>query len=306
MLQPIKFEETECYGTHKPDIMSTSKAKLLLIAVFIARGTSFLFSKTLMQSMTPMSILAVRFTLSFLLLSIIFFRKLTACSKASLRGGIILGVLYTVCMIFEMYGLRLIDTGVSSLIENMAIILVPVYVAVLTRTMPRRKTMLCAGLAVTGVGFLSLAQSHLAGSGFGILLAIFAAMTYAVCIIMTEKVSQGGDPITIGIIQLGTMGVLSLAISLFSGAFALPQTGSQWFMIMMLVLVCSCFGFTFQPVGQKYVPAEAAAVFTVVNPLTTSIMGITIARENISTAKIVGYVLILSALFLYNIKLKSE
>ena len=282
--------------------MSTSKAKLLLIAVFIARGTSFLFSKTLMQSMAPMSILAVRFTLSFLLLSIIFFRKLTACSKASLRGGIILGVLYTVCMIFEMYGLRLIDTGVSSLIENMAIILVPVYVAVLTRTMPKRKTMLCAGLAVAGVGFLSLAQSHLAGSGPGILLAILAAMTYASCIIMTEKVSQGADPITIGIIQLGTMGVLSLTVSLFSGSFALPQTGNQWFMILMLVLVCSCFGFTFQPVGQKYVPAETAAVFTVVNPLTASIMGITIAGENISTAKIIGYLLILSALFLYNIK----
>ena len=286
--------------------MSTSKAKLLLIAVFVARGTSFLFSKTLMQSMTPMSILAVRFLLSFLILAAVFFRKLTAYSKASLRGGIILGILYTVCMIFEMYGLRLIDTGVSSLIENMAIVLVPIYVAVLTRTMPKAKTMLCAGLAVAGVGFLSLAQSHLAGSGFGIMLAVFAAMTYAACIIMTEKVSQGGDPITIGIIQLGTMGVLSLAISLFSGTFALPQTGSQWFMILMLVLVCSCFGFAFQPVGQKYVPAETAAVFTVVNPLTTSIMGITIAGEIITPAKIAGYVLILSALFLYNLKQKPE
>ena len=304
LLQPGKCEEAAGVARAKSEPMSTSKAKLLLIAVFVARGTSFLFSKTLMQSMTPMSILAVRFILSFLVLAAVFFRKLTACSKASLRGGIILGILYTVCMIFEMYGLRLIDTGVSSLIENMAIVLVPIYVAALTRTMPKAKTMLCAGLAVAGVGFLSLAQSHLAGSGFGILLAVCAAMTYAACIIVTEKVSQGGDPITIGIIQLGTMGVLSLAVSLFSGTFALPQTGSQWFMILMLVLVCSCFGFAFQPVGQKYVPAETAAVFTVVNPLTTSIMGITIAGESISPAKIAGYILILSALFLYNLKQK--
>ena len=35
-------------------------------------------------------------------------------------------------MTFEMYGLRLIDSGVSSLIENMAILFVPLYVAVLT------------------------------------------------------------------------------------------------------------------------------------------------------------------------------
>ena len=286
--------------------MSTSKAKLLLIAVFVARGVSFLFSKTLMQDMMPMSILAVRFLLSFLILSAVFFRKLTSCSRASLRGGIILGILYTICMTFEMYGLRLIDTGVSSLIENMAIVLVPIYIAVMTRTMPTRKTMMCAGMAVVGVGFLSLAQNHLKGSGLGILLAILAAMTYAVCIITTEKVSQDADPITVGMIQLGTMGVFSLIISLTMGQFSLPQTKEQWLMMLMLVLVCSCFGFAFQPVGQKYVPAETAAVFTVVNPLTASILGITVAGESISASKLLGYVLILSALLLYNIRGKQD
>ena len=282
--------------------MSTSKAKLLLLAVFAARGTSFLFSKILLQSMMPMSILAVRFTMAFLILGAVFRRKLKDCSLSSLRGGIVLGILYTVCMTFEMYGLRLIDTGVSALIENMAIVLVPVYVAVYTKKLPKMKTMLCAGLAVAGVGFLSLAQSHLEGGGLGILLVSFAAMTYAACILATEKVSREADPVTIGIIQLGTMGILSLAASLLLGEFSFPQTGKQWFMMLMLVLLCSCFGFAFQPVGQKYVPAETAAVFTVVNPLTASLMGITLAGESISASKLIGYSLILIALILYNSK----
>ena len=282
--------------------MSTSKAKLLLLAVFAARGTSFLFSKILLQSMMPMSILAVRFTMAFLILGAVFRRKLKDCSLSSLRGGIVLGILYTVCMTFEMYGLRLIDTGVSALIENMAIVLVPVYVAVYTKKLPKMKTMLCAGLAVAGVGFLSLAQSHLEGGGLGILLVSLAAMTYAACILATEKVSREADPVTIGIIQLGTMGILSLAASLLLGEFSFPQTGKQWFMMLMLVLLCSCFGFAFQPVGQKYVPAETAAVFTVVNPLTASLMGITLAGESISASKLIGYSLILIALILYNSK----
>lgn len=280
--------------------MSTSKAKLLLLAVFAARGTSFLFSKILLQSMMPMSILAVRFTMAFLILGAVFRRKLKDCSLSSLRGGIVLGILYTVCMTFEMYGLRLIDTGVSALIENMAIVLVPVYVAVYTKKLPKMKTMLCAGLAVAGVGFLSLAQSHLEGGGLGILLVSLAAMTYAACILATEKVSREADPVTIGIIQLGTMGILSLAASLLLGEFSFPQTGKQWFMMLMLVLLCSCFGFAFQPVGQKYVPAETAAVFTVVNPLTASLLGITLAGESISASKLIGYSLILIALILYN------
>ena len=213
--------------------------------------------------------------------------------------------IYTVCMMFEMYGLRLVDTGVASLIENMAIVLVPIYVAVLTRTLPRKKTILCAFLAVVGVGCLSLTQHGSSGSGLGILLTILAAMTYALCILTTEKVSRQADPITIGIIQLGTMGVLSLIISLLNGSFAVPQTGTQWTMLLLLVLLCSCFGFAFQPMGQKYVPAETAAVFTVVNPLTASILGATVAKEEISGMKLLGFFLILMALLLYNTQVKT-
>ena len=282
--------------------MSKGKAKLLLIFVFVARGTSFIFSKTLMQSLSPTSVLAVRFVLAFLILAAVFSKKLLQCSKSSLLGGVILGALYTVCMMFEMYGLRLIDSGVASLIENMAIVLVPVYVAVLTRTMPRRRTILCAVLAVMGVGFLSVTQKNTYGGGLGILLIILAAMTYGVCILTTEKVSHNGDPITIGIIQLGTMGMLSLLFSLLRGDFCLPQTGEQWSMMLILVLLCSCFGFAFQPVGQRYVPAETAAVFTVVNPLTASIMGVAIAGETVTAAKIVGFALVLAALLLYNMR----
>ena len=282
--------------------MSTTNARILLIAVFIARGTSFLFSKTLLQSMSPLSILAVRFILAFLILAVLFHKKLLHCDRNSFRGGVILGVLYTICMIFEMFGLRTVDTGVSSLVENMAIIMVPVFTAVLTRTLPKKITMFCALLAVIGVGFLSLTQHSSGGSHAGMILTVLAALTYAVCIMATEKVSRDAEPVTIGIIQLGTMGVLSLIASLIAGDFGLPQTGRQWILLMLLVLLCSCFGFAFQPLGQKYVAAEEAAVLTVVNPLTASLMGILIAGEILSPMKIAGYVLILAALLLYNLK----
>ena len=282
--------------------MDKTKARLLLLAVFIARGTSFLFSKTLLNTMAPMSVLAVRFLTAFLVLAAIFHKKLLCCSKCSLRGGLLLGALYTVCMSFEMFGLRLIDSGVSSLIENMAIVMVPLFAAVIYRTAPKRKTMLCALLAVVGVGFLSITQRSSTNGGLGIVLMILAAATYAVCIMVTEKVSQDADPLTIGMIQLGTMGVLSFAASVLSGNFALPQGGQQWTMMLLLVLLCSCFGFAFQPLGQKYLSAEEAAVLTVVNPLTASIMGVVIAGEGLSFAKILGCVLILTALVVYNLK----
>ena len=166
--------------------MKPFSARVLLAAVFIARGISFLFSKQLLTNLSPMSILAVRFLLAFLVLALIFNKKIRQLDHKSLKGGIILGLLYTVCMIFEMYGLRLIDSGVSSLIENMAILFVPLYVAVLTKKLPKIKTIICA------------------------------ALTYAACILVTEKVSKDCDALTVGIFQIGTMGFLSLLIALIT------------------------------------------------------------------------------------------
>ena len=286
--------------------MKKSHAGILLVFVFMARGTSFLFSKELLGSMSPMSILAVRFILAFVILALIFFKKLRHCDKRSLRGGVILGVLYTVCMVLEMYGLRMIDTGICSLIENMAIVLVPVYAAVLTKCLPKKKTVMCALLAVVGVGFLSLAQSQVNGSAPGIVLAILAALTYGACIMATERVSQDADPITVGVIQLGVMGTLSLIIALPTGTFAMPQTGNQWLLLMMLVLLCSCFGFAFQPMGQKYLSVEAAAIFTVINPLTASVLGILAAGESITAPKMTGYSLILISLVIFNVNIKRK
>ena len=282
--------------------MSKTTASILLIFVFMARGTSFLFSKTLMKDMMPMSVLAVRFVLAFLILALIFHKKLLNVDKKCFKNGVILGLLYTICMTFEMYGLRLTDTGVSSLIENMAIVLVPLYVAVYTRTLPKGKTMFCAILAVVGVGFLSLDQGRSSGGGLGIVLVILAAMTYAVCILFTEKISHDSDPVTIGVIQLGTMGFACLIISLLTGGTDLPKTGSQWTMMLILVLICSCFGFAFQPLGQKYLEAENAAVLTVVNPFTASVLGVAVAGERITGIKMIGFVLILGALIIYNLK----
>jgi len=160
--------------------------------------------------------------------------------------------------------------------------------------------MLCALLAVAGVGFLSLTQNRSQNAALGITLILLAAVTYAVCIILTEKVSRNADPLTIGMIQLGVMGIASFSAALPFGGFSLPHGVSEWIPMLLLVGLCSCFGYAFQPLGQKYLPAEEAAVLTVANPFAASILGIAVAGESLSVLKLIGYALILTALLLYH------
>lgn len=279
--------------------MSKITAKILLLSVFIARGTSFLFAKSLLAVMMPLNILAVRFITAFAILLLIFNKKIISCSRKSIEGGIALGAMYTLCMICEMYSMKTVDSGVIAFIENMAIVLVPMYVAVYTRKLPKGKLMISAAIAVAGVGFLSLSQRSV-GLNAGVILAVMGAVCYGFCILLTQKYSEEAEPLAVGIFQLGFMGVFSLIISFAIEDFRLPKGGMEWWMILMLVLICSCFGFTFQPMAQKSLSAETAAVFTVVNPLTATILGVFIMKEGISISKAVGSVLILLSLFLYN------
>ena len=276
--------------------MSKKNAMLLMAAVMIARGTSFLFSKHLMNSLAPMNVLAVRFILAFFILLLIFNKRLFSCSRKDLQKGMWLGLSYTACMIAEMYGLRLIDTGTSSFIENSAVVIVPLYEAILTRSLPKKNILVCAAIAFAGVGFLTVSGGS--SLNIGILLAILAALIYGICVLLTKHFTQEGDPLCIGIYQLGFMGLFSALLTLIIDRPRLPESSSEWLMILMLSLVCSCFGFTLQPLAQKYISVETASVFTAVNPLSTCFIGVIFANESAGPMKLIGGLLIILAVIL--------
>lgn len=283
--------------------MDIKKAKLLMIVIMMARGTGFLFSKSLLADFHPFNVLGVRFTIAFVILALIYNKKWKGLDKNTLIGGLILGIFYTLVMSLEMYSLQRIDTGTTSFTAHAAIIIVPFYEFLIFHKKPEKKTLFCALLALAGIGCLSLYN----GFGHvnpGIVFAICEAFSYAACILITSIVSRKGDPALQGTIQLGTMGFLTICLSKFvTGQVMLPWKTSHIIMFLCVALICSCFGFAMQPLAQKYLDADTAAMMTAINPMTASILGIVIAHENHSFTKIFGYILILSAIL---IRLKKE
>ena len=131
--------------------MDQKKAQLLMAAVIVSRSVSYLFTKFAMQSMEIFNILGVRFLLAFLILAVIFRRKLRALSgRALLRGAILGGLLFAI-MALELTALKTTDTSTTSFLENTAIIFVPLFTALLERRFPDRDASFHAVLAVAGI-----------------------------------------------------------------------------------------------------------------------------------------------------------
>ena len=280
--------------------MSRKSAEWLLAAVIFARSTSLLFAKIGLASISPLNLLAVRFCLAFAVLEVIFRKKLRTAAKTDLLHGMLLGGAFFSVMVCETFALTMTHASTTSFLENTAIVIVPLFEAVLHRKAPDRKTLLCAAVTLLGVGFLTLRSGIGFGPGEG--LCMLGACLYAVAIILTARFSHAGDPILLGMFQIGFMGVFSGIGSLLLESPRLPQNGVEWGVILALALVCSCFGFTLQPLAQRYTTAERAAQFCAINPLSVAVLSTVFLHETMDVWGVVGAALILTGIIMHNLR----
>lgn len=282
--------------------MSVRKAELLLAAVIIARSMSLLFVKVGLGTISPFNLIAARFCLAFVILAVIFHKRLLHCNARDIKCGAALGGAFFVTISLEVFALRVIPSTTVSFLSNCAIVLVPLIEAVFLRRMPDRKCIICAALSLMGVGCLTLKNGG--AIGYGECLGMLEAVSYALAIILTGKLSREGDAYIMGIFQVGFMGVFALVASFIFETPRLPEGGTEWVIILMLAVVCSCFGFTFQPVAQRCLSEDRAAQFCALNPLTASTLGVLFLGEKPGFPGIVGAALILSGIVLQNVRIK--
>ena len=94
------------------------------------------------------------------------------------------------------------------------------------------------------------------------------------------------------------MGILSAAASFLLETPYLPSTAEVWSAVIFLACVCSCFGFTLQPVAQKYTSAETAGLYCAFGPLGAGIFGWVFLGESLSAFALVGATLILCSIII--------
>ena len=280
--------------------MSRRQAELLLAAVILTRSTGYLFSKAGIESLGVFNLLAARFLLAFALLAIIFFGKFKGVKPCDIMRGAVLGGVFALVMALELIALKTTDTSTASFLENTAIIFVPLIEAWLLRRAPERTALISAAAAVAGVALLTLGSG---GFGFtsGELYCLCAALVYAAAIIITDRFSRRGDGLMMGIMQVGFIGIYALAASFIFEAPRLPSGGTEWGVILVLAIVCTCVGFTFQPVAQAHLSSECSGLFCALSPVFASLLGVVFLGEPVTLQGVFGSALILFSLYIPHI-----
>lgn len=256
-----------------------------------------MFTKMLLSELQTFNILAIRFLLAFVLLFLVFFKKMIHVDKRTLAGGVVIGLAFFATMAGETLALNTLDSSTTSFIEHAAIVLVPVFESILTRTLPKPLIIVCDIITLVGIGFLTLSSG-----GFrldpGEIIALVTAVVYAFAIIFTNRYSRNGKTIELGIIQIGTMGVLSLAACLIFETPRIPSDPKSWLYFAYLILICTGFGFTLQPLAQSRISSETASLLCAVNPMGAAICGTIFLQETLAFSEIVGCILIMTGIII--------
>ena len=275
--------------------MSTRNASILFAAVIGVRATAYLFSKLLLVDIGPFMLMGIRFLLAFVLLAIVFSKSMRSLTRATLLHGMVLGALFFIVMGFELVSLTLTASSTVAFLENTAIVFVPLFEALIARKLPTFKAVACTAAAMVGVGFLTLGDG-VGAFGVGELLALLAGVFYAVVIIVTARVAKEDDATALGVLQVGFIGLFGLVAGLVFEVPVLPQTPLAWGYLAILVIMCTCFGFAFQPVAQRGISSERAALLLAVSPFIAAVLGIVVLGEPFGLGTFAGMVLILGGI----------
>ena len=271
---------------------SARGAELLLAGVIMVRATSGLFTKVGLRSLDPFNLIGLRFGIAFVILALVFHRRLLRIHRSTLLRGFLLGTVFFALMGMETLALRRTAVSTVSFLENTAIVWVPLAVAVLTRKLPSWKTMVSVAVTISGVFCMTIGGGGLQ-IGAGELLCLGGSLLYTASILMTAKFSREEDPVLLGMIQVGFMAAYAWGASFLFEAPAIPAAPVTWGAILYTAVICTVFGFTLQPVAQKRVSVDRAGLFCAISPLTAMTTGAIFLHERPGAFALAGAAVIL-------------
>jgi drug/metabolite transporter (DMT)-like permease len=266
---------------------------LLLLAILW--GSTFFSLKELLVTMDLGDLLAVRFTISAVVLAVVFHRYLRM-TRTTLWRGLVLGLIYGAAQVVQTEGLDRTSASVSGFITGLYVVLTPILAWLIFRTRLPWVTWLGVALALGGLAALSLQPTGDEIIGTGELLTLACAVLYGLHIVMTGRWSTAENAMSLTIMQSVGIAVLAIFYAL-PGGIGLPHGTVQWGWVLYLsVIAGGAVTLFLQTWAQARVEATKAAVVMCSEPLWAAVFAITFGQDSLTWRLAVGGIAILVAM----------
>ncbi|MEH7123661.1 DMT family transporter [Bacillus sp. JJ1773] len=285
-------------------MMTQKQANWILATVSMAWGTSYIFMKISVDSISAFSIIALRFGIAFIVMMAIFYKKVILANTKVLTYSAIVGALLCGIFVALLYGMKSTTASSAGFLTSTTVILVPILQTFITRNLPQKK--IVYGVMIVSIGLALVTIEDGFTFALGSLYCLIAAFLYAVHIILTNLFAREVDTLQLGIYQLGfTCLYATIGIFIFETPI-LPSGMIDWLAILGLALICSAFGFVMQSIAQKYTTPESTGFLFSLEPIFAAIFAFIFLHENMGMQGYFGALLILAGVLIANSTSKKQ
>jgi drug/metabolite transporter (DMT)-like permease len=290
--------------------MTTKKTGILagsgILFATILWGGGFVAVKGSLDTIPPIYMIALRFALAGILLSVIFHKKLRRMTRSTLRTGIILSIFLFLAYVFQTVGCLYTTAGKNAFLTTIYVILVPLITWGFSKRNPGIHVFAAAALAVTGIGLLSLNADRSINRGD--ILTLICGFWFAVHIVFIARFTQtrNEDPITLTVLQMIFCAAFAwLLAPFYDGPFPLAAvtTPRPILTLLYMAIFPSSIAFLLQNIGQKYLAPSTAALLLSTESVFGALFSALLLGETMNLRMITGCAILFFAVILSETKL---
>jgi drug/metabolite transporter (DMT)-like permease len=279
--------------------MSRPLAALLLLICTMLWGFAFIAQKSAMDSMGPLTFAGVRYLLGGLLVLPLALwerrRRPTPLTGDNWSFIIAVSAVFFVGSWLQQAGLASTTATNAGFLTGLYVFFVPLLGFLLFRTRAHPIIFVCVPLALIGIYFLNGGGLHSFNGGDG--LIVVSAIFWAMHVILLGRTAQAtGLPIFVSAVSFLLAGAVALALALIIEQPSLDGILAGWMQIAYAGILSTAVAFTFQAIGQQYVPPANAAIILSAESLFAALGGAMLLAERLPPIGYAGAALIFVAI----------
>ena len=276
-------------------------ADILLLIVVIFWGYSFVAIKDALSHVAPFNFMTYRFIISFLILLVIFWKRLAKLNKETVIHGLIIGTFLFLAYAFQTVGLKYTTASNGGFITGFSVVLVPIFSILLLKSKPSIESIIGVVFACIGLYLLTYTGGYEINKGD--ILILFCAIAVAFHILSVGRYTVKDDSILLTVVQIGVVAFLSFFSLFIFETPSIPKGPGVWQAIIITSIFATVGAYLVQNIAQRFTSPTHTALIFVGEPVFAGIFGYLLLNERLSDGAILGCVLILLGMIVSELKI---
>lgn len=267
--------------------------------------------KSLVAYFDPMVLIATRFTVATILMSLGMFGRLKWLDRRTLRAGGVLGGFLFSGYVLQTVGLKYTTASKAGFITGLSVVMVPFLSKLILKNPPRRAALVGAALAALGLGSMTIEPGSSLVLQVGDVLVLLCALGFALHIVFVGRYAPVMDVPLLVLVQVATTAVIGLAYTAVTGqlgpVFKASEMGlKSWLSVLYLGAFATAGAFFVQNAAQRITSPTRVAIILATEPVFSAIFAWLWLGESLGHKGLVGAFLILIGMLIAELEVGSR